>query len=157
MPLAYILVALRPSLSTAFYCSLRSPCSWRCGLPRPQGAPARPPVGIRSSAQRNGMPSCNAARGQERGQATGDAVSTRHALSTAQEDRNSTPWCLNALKLGKQHRASALSRWLNSHPGRPGSLFKFHVIETLRVQGLCGRLVRAGAPLMTGPFVVLQP
>jgi len=42
--------------------------------------------------------------------------------------RNSTPWCSNALKLCKQHRADALSRSLNSRQGRPGSLFKFHVI-----------------------------
>ena len=37
--------------------------------------------------------------------------------------RNSTPWYSNALKLGKQHRTGALSRSLNSPPGRPGSLY----------------------------------
>ena len=42
--------------------------------------------------------------------------------------RNSTPWCSNALTLCKQHHAGALSRSLNSPPGRPGSLLKFHVI-----------------------------
>ena len=42
--------------------------------------------------------------------------------------RNSTPWCSNALKLCTQHRADDLSRSLNSRQGRPGSLFKIHVI-----------------------------
>jgi len=42
--------------------------------------------------------------------------------------RNSMPWCSNAMKLGKQHRAGALSRSLNSPLGRRGSLFKFNVI-----------------------------
>ena len=38
------------------------------------------------------------------------------------------PWCSNAMKLGKQHHASALSRSHVSHLERHGSLFKFNVI-----------------------------
>ena len=145
---------------------MRVPCLWRSGRRRGSGGTPSPPHG--RSPQPNRRPSSHAARGQGRGRSTGDAVSTRHARSTAQEGtswsnlrglgeghaaagslppllcpvlkqpgreqvvwaccRNSTPWCSNALKLCKQHRAGALSRWLNSPPGRPRLLFKFHVI-----------------------------
>jgi len=145
---------------------VRVPSLRRSGRHRGPGVTPSPPHG--RSPQRNARPSRHTARGQGRGQGTGDAVSTRHARSTAQEGttrsnlrwlweghaaagslppllcpvlkqpgreqvvwaccRNSTPWCSNALKLCKQHRADALSRSLNSRPGRPGSLFKFYVI-----------------------------
>jgi len=98
------MVAMRPSLSTAHYCSLRSPRSWWCGLPRPQGAPARPPWGIRQSPKCNGRPSSHPAKGQGKGQGK------------------------DALKLCKQHRAGALSRLLVSGLWHHGSLLKFNVI-----------------------------
>ena len=62
------------------------------------------------------------------------------------------------MKLCKQHRASALSRTLNSRPGRLGSLLCFmRLCTSWRAQGLRGRLMHACAPLMTGPRVALQP
>ena len=61
--------------------------------------------------------------------------------------RNSTPWCSNAMKLCKQHRAGTLSRSLGSPPVRRGSLFKINVI--LCVVASAGLVRAAHARLRT--------